>query len=354
MPAIHSRPEKHFRLALPPPVETIGDAYVASCGCPYESDTHAEQIADQALDMMEAMDSIRTKTGVPTLRLRIGIHSGPITAGVIRAHNRRFQLFGDTMNTASRMESTGEPDCIQVSEATYKLLTEERVKRRLLLSERGLVEVKGKGALRNYWLMGRTGFAAAGESQRGSQSLGSMSGAGMDSTPGGSKVSSPFRPNPRSPGPARSRAGSSEDSAEGHTLALKRTGSFLPQWLLRGIASAPRPSPPLSALPRPPQAAQVVPLPLDLEPGPADSDVVRTPSFSAGADDAIPASDWDEAQYEESHRERADSDVGGGSKRRAGFGRLSAGHPMLTPVPSDLVVAPSLSAAELLVVGDLP
>ena len=95
-------------------VETIGDAYVASCGCPYESDTHAEQIADQALDMMEAMDSIRAKTGVPTLRLRVGIHSGPITAGVIRAHNRRFQLFGDTMNTASRMESTGEPDCIQV------------------------------------------------------------------------------------------------------------------------------------------------------------------------------------------------------------------------------------------------
>ena len=95
-------------------VETIGDAYVASCGCPYESDTHAEQIADQALDMMEAMDSIRARTGVPTLRLRVGIHSGPITAGVIRAHNRRFQLFGDTMNTASRMESTCEPDCIQV------------------------------------------------------------------------------------------------------------------------------------------------------------------------------------------------------------------------------------------------
>ena len=185
-------PQKPFPFrAPPPPVETIGDAYVASCGCPYESDTHAEQIADQALDMMEAMESIRAKTGVPTLRLRIGIHSGPITAGVIRAHNRRFQLFGDTMNTASRMESTGEPDRIQVSEATYKLLTKVSVAGRLLLSERGLVEVKGKGALRNYWLTGRTGFAAAGESQ---VTFGRGSDAGDSAALGDPRVVSAFRP----------------------------------------------------------------------------------------------------------------------------------------------------------------
>ena len=75
----------------------IGDAYVCCAGCPVPSEWHAAQIADMALCMREAMEDVRAHTGVPDLRVRIGIHSGPVTAGVIRANNRRFQLFGGAL-----------------------------------------------------------------------------------------------------------------------------------------------------------------------------------------------------------------------------------------------------------------
>ncbi len=96
-----------------------------------------------------------------TLSLRVGIHSGRVTAGVLRADRSRFQLFGDSVNTASRMESTGEAGRIQVSAATEQLL---RNAGRHTLAYRGKVEAKGKGLVDTYWLLGHSSVAAEGAS----------------------------------------------------------------------------------------------------------------------------------------------------------------------------------------------
>merc|ERR1712025_1126918 len=86
------------------------------------------------------------------LSLRIGLHSGPVTAGVLRGEKARFQLFGDTVNTAARMESTGEPDKIQVSQQTADLLMSAG-RESWLTAREELVSAKGKGQLKTYWLV---------------------------------------------------------------------------------------------------------------------------------------------------------------------------------------------------------
>lgn len=116
---------------------------------PVEKPNHAEAIAAMALDMQEWVNEFCTDTG-QVLSIRIGINTGPVIAGIIGTKKFIYDLWGDAVNIASRMESHGLPGRIQVSEATYR-----RLKTKFLFEERGLVRVKGKGPMNCYLLTGR-------------------------------------------------------------------------------------------------------------------------------------------------------------------------------------------------------
>ena len=138
-------------------VETIGDSYVAVTGLPDPRKDHAVAMAKFARDCRERFQeicySLESTLGPETgeLGLRIGLHSGPVTAGVLRGQKSRFQLFGDTVNTAARMESTGKVNQIQVSEATAGLLRKAK-KSHWLTAREEMVEAKGKGMMITYWV----------------------------------------------------------------------------------------------------------------------------------------------------------------------------------------------------------
>jgi class 3 adenylate cyclase len=110
---------------------------------------HAEAIAELALRMRDHAAADGSGDGRP-LRLRIGINSGPVVAGIIGSHKFAYDLWGDAVNTASRMESSGAPGQIQITEATYEL-----VKGRFACRARGTIDVKGKGAMPTYLLADR-------------------------------------------------------------------------------------------------------------------------------------------------------------------------------------------------------
>ena len=130
-------------------IKTIGDAYMAVGGVPEPRADHARAAAEMAL-AMQAEVAGRTRPDGGPLRLRIGIHTGPVVAGVIGTRKFAYDLWGDAVNTASRMESHGVPGAVQVTEATY-----QRLKERYCFEERGTVDVKGKGPMQTYLLTGR-------------------------------------------------------------------------------------------------------------------------------------------------------------------------------------------------------
>lgn len=135
-------------------IKTIGDAYMAAAGIPLPRDDHAEAIAEMALEMRPEAERCAAESGLP-FEVRIGIDTGPVVAGVIGRSKFIYDLWGDTVNTASRMESHAPPGTIQVS---------ERVQVRLChaydLQPRGPIDVKGKGSMAAYLLLERRGERA--------------------------------------------------------------------------------------------------------------------------------------------------------------------------------------------------
>lgn len=131
-------------------IKTIGDAYMVAGGLPEPRDDHAEAVARVGLAMLSELRRIAEREEAPWLRLRIGIDTGPAVAGVIGQRKFIYDLWGDTVNMASRMESSGLPGRIQVTAGTY-----ERLRHRYRFEDRGEIEIKGKGRLKAYLLVGR-------------------------------------------------------------------------------------------------------------------------------------------------------------------------------------------------------
>jgi class 3 adenylate cyclase len=131
-------------------IKTIGDAYMVVGGLPAARADHAAAVASMGLDMLEVLQQLEGDS-FRGLNIRIGIHSGPVVAGVIGMRKFAFDLWGDTVNTASRMESHGQPGRVHVSEAVFKALQQQFV-----FEARGAITVKGKGELNTWFLTGRS------------------------------------------------------------------------------------------------------------------------------------------------------------------------------------------------------
>jgi len=130
-------------------IKTIGDEYMAASGLPMPRPDHAEAMAEMALDMLAVIERFNAKRN-RGVRIRIGMNCGPVTAGIIGTKKFAYDLWGDTVNIASRMESHGIANAIQVTESTYK-----RLRHKYAFQRRGIIHVKGKGALCTYFLVGR-------------------------------------------------------------------------------------------------------------------------------------------------------------------------------------------------------
>jgi adenylate cyclase len=131
-------------------IKTIGDAYMCAGGLPIPNDTHPVDAVEAAVAMQAGLQELMQKNkeaGRPVFEMRIGIHTGPVVAGVVGSHKFAYDIWGDTVNTAARLEQTGEPGRINISEATY-----QRVRHRFECVYRGKFPAKNKGEMDMYFV----------------------------------------------------------------------------------------------------------------------------------------------------------------------------------------------------------
>jgi class 3 adenylate cyclase len=141
--------DQHARQRGLEKIKTVGDAYMVAGGLPDPRPDHAEAVIEMALAMRDEV-ARRSDPGGQPLAVRIGIDTGPVVAGVIGTSKFSYDLWGDTVNTASRMESQGVAGCIQVTARTY-----EHLRDGYRFERRGPIPVKGKGEIVTYFLVGR-------------------------------------------------------------------------------------------------------------------------------------------------------------------------------------------------------
>lgn len=139
-------------------IRTMGDGYMAASGVPVPRPDHAQALAGAALEMMNFLEQWQSPHA-GEIHFRMGINSGPVLAGVIGRKKFSYDVWGDPVNVASRMESHGEPGKIQVSRDTCELLSDD-----FLLERRGTIHIKGKGTMETWYLLGRKEGAAAARS----------------------------------------------------------------------------------------------------------------------------------------------------------------------------------------------
>jgi class 3 adenylate cyclase/Flp pilus assembly protein TadD len=129
-------------------IKTVGDAYLAVCGLPLADENHADNVVNAAIEIKEFMLSRRKELGSKTFEIRIGVHSGSVVAGIVGVKKFAYDIWGDTVNTAARMEQNSEANKINISEATYEL-----VKDKFTCEYRGEIEAKNKGKMKMYFVV---------------------------------------------------------------------------------------------------------------------------------------------------------------------------------------------------------
>ena len=133
-------------------IKTIGDAYMAAGGLPTSNVTHAKDVVEAAFEIRDFIaegKARKIEAGLPYFEIRIGIHSGPVVAGIVGVRKFAYDIWGDTVNTANRMESAGSVGCVNISGTTYELLKD---KPDLRFTSRGRIEAKGKGEMEMYFV----------------------------------------------------------------------------------------------------------------------------------------------------------------------------------------------------------
>lgn len=129
-------------------IRTISDSYMVAAGVPEPNEDHARNLARMALEMRAYANKLSSQDE-QGIQFRIGIHSGPVFAGIVGKKKLQYDIWGDAVNTASRMESHGEAGKIQVSQTTYELLRDD-----FMMEQRGTIDVKGKGPMNTWFLIG--------------------------------------------------------------------------------------------------------------------------------------------------------------------------------------------------------
>lgn len=133
-------------------IKTIGDSYMAASGLPIPKDKHTNMMIHAALDIRDFIEEAKAKKieeGLPYFELRIGLNTGPVVAGIVGVKKFQYDIWGDTVNTASKMESSGEVGKVNISQATYDLLKDDP---ELLFENRGKIKAKGKGEMKMYFV----------------------------------------------------------------------------------------------------------------------------------------------------------------------------------------------------------